>query len=693
LLIASLPDSKQVTSGDLKGKAPLQMERLKEIASRLPEKFSNPLSHERALVILLGQELSVPLVDTSLAGWAANQTFGTIAMLDNQVLRTRRAKLLAAHIKRTLAKGDLSVAKEAITQLTGTALSQRSSYYTREAARPILTLWQTESQNFISSPDAAVRKAAREIWRELAFVRDTQNLFYNTIQNRALQALFFDAMDDKTDEFSEAVAQLPEERRKAITQELGSALETALNTIKFRWPSDKAEAAKLKSRTVLRMMKNTVAWPFELTGLARTLPTLVTNGWLRREDVIAEADALMERHPRDGRTGQELAVLFVDAGNPDQALKLLDKAGGQLPADDPVAATWMAVTRSGVLEKLDRHEEALALVNAISAETLDLKEAKPDLRRHVLESRVRIGLEVTWRKGGKEAVMAQAVEQMGSDPKSREARNAIASAFSLIASKQTAAGDKVAALHSREIAFLIREKIAASNTEKTSTGQTAAGVALREARAAVGDGHAAQDAVPADATWRYYEGIKDFDSWMTPGYDDSAWKTGKGPLGMGISGGILKTQTDSIPEVMAFRTKFTLPNPDQVQSLTINYMRGDGVAMYLNGKEIRRSNLAAGDLTESTRATLSVTDTEAIEPRSAKITIDKLPKLEKENVLSAVLYQFNSNSTGMVFSLSAKINELETKELSKGIDKAAMEKSLGSLWSSLPEAFRKSILK
>jgi hypothetical protein len=72
---------------------------------------------------------------------------------------------------------------------------------------------------------------------------------------------------------------------------------------------------------------------------------------------------------------------------------------------------------------------------------------------------------------------------------------------------------------------------------------------------------------------------------------------------------------------------------------------------------------------------------------------DKLSGLAKENVLSVVLYQFNSSSTGLAFGLSARINDFEPQELAKSIDTAAMEKALGQLWTVLPEKFRNMVLK
>jgi hypothetical protein len=216
LLIASLPDSKEVTEGALKGKAPLRNERMRELGARMPEKFNNPLSHERALGMLVTAGDPLPAVEKSLAAWAANQSYGTISVIEDQSLRQRRGFLLTEHLKRRLAGGDLQSVREAMVQIAGASSAQRSSYNVRDAARPLVTLWQDQSPALISGSDPAVRKAAREIWREFALARDPQNVLDGLSPARALRTLLYDAMDDDVAGFSAAAAELPEPTRKKL---------------------------------------------------------------------------------------------------------------------------------------------------------------------------------------------------------------------------------------------------------------------------------------------------------------------------------------------------------------------------------------------------------------------------------------------------------------------------------------------
>ena len=691
LLIASLPDDEEADEGDAKGKEPPLVTRMKDFASRLPAKFTNPLVQERVLDLFFTQSPVPAGLGDSLTAWAANQTFGTIATADDVTVRQRRSRLFTEYLRGLITKGDLVPVKEAMFQLVAAVSGQRS-YYAGDAARPVLALWIKQSGMLMASPDPAVRKIVREVWRELAFSPDQRNVLEGQCRDRVARALLYDAMDDKVAEFSEAAAGLPEQVRRRAAGSLAGTGVASLGRIEAKWPSDAAEALKAKSQVTVRLLQNTLTWPMEAAGHLRTLASLIDQGWLTTGDALAAAPVLVERHPREGRTEQELALLFADAGKGTEALVLLDKAATRLDEEDRAGRVWLTLTRATVLEKSAREEEALALLGSLKPEDLAIK---PKGQQETMEPLVRaatsrIELGAAWRKGGAPAVIDTALKHMGDDPASKQARLAVSAAFTLLASKHEAAGDKAAALPFRSAAFLVLGgDVPASFTEYFEATK-----ALKDARKAAGDPLAPYEAVGRNGVWRYTESAEDFDAWMQPDYDDSGWKSGEGPIGTGIPAGPIRTETSSIPEVMAFRTKFTLPDPDKVKSLSLELMRGDGAAIYLNGKELARNNLhSEGELTEEDHAENMVTDTEALQWRPFRFSREVLGTLGKENVLSVILYQYNSQSTGLAFGLSARINDLEPAELAKSIDRPTMEKALGDLWTRLPEKFREAVWK
>lgn len=91
--------------------------------------------------------------------------------------------------------------------------------------------------------------------------------------------------------------------------------------------------------------------------------------------------------------------------------------------------------------------------------------------------------------------------------------------------------------------------------------------------------------------WRYLDSGTDpgGTGWRDAGFNDSAWKVGPAQLGYG------DTQTTTIATVFPtalFRKTITLTSADVVE-LKIRLLRDDGAAVYINGTEIRRDNLAA----------------------------------------------------------------------------------------------------
>jgi len=76
--------------------------------------------------------------------------------------------------------------------------------------------------------------------------------------------------------------------------------------------------------------------------------------------------------------------------------------------------------------------------------------------------------------------------------------------------------------------------------------------------------------------------------WTDPGYDDTDWPLGKAPLGYGA---VQATQVKEVPTVY-FRKEFELPSP--VAGLGVLVKGHDGVAVYVNGLEIGRFQIAPG---------------------------------------------------------------------------------------------------
>ena len=108
------------------------------------------------------------------------------------------------------------------------------------------------------------------------------------------------------------------------------------------------------------------------------------------------------------------------------------------------------------------------------------------------------------------------------------------------------------------------------------------------------------------ARWKYLVAASDpGPSWMAAQYDDGAWPSGQveagyGETGQGTDVGI--ADTDALlagvqPNVTTyFRHTFQVADPTRFTGLNLRLKRDDGAVVYLNGRELMRSAMAAGQV-------------------------------------------------------------------------------------------------
>ncbi len=109
----------------------------------------------------------------------------------------------------------------------------------------------------------------------------------------------------------------------------------------------------------------------------------------------------------------------------------------------------------------------------------------------------------------------------------------------------------------------------------------------------------AVDLLPLGSRWRYLDtGVDLGTSWQTVGYDDSLWSSGLAQLGYGDGDEATVVEyggNDNNRYVTTyFRTTFQVDDPTQIKGLIAQLIYDDGAAVYLNGSEVLRVDLAAG---------------------------------------------------------------------------------------------------
>ncbi|WP_223870025.1 GH92 family glycosyl hydrolase, partial [Paenibacillus sabuli] len=193
--------------------------------------------------------------------------------------------------------------------------------------------------------------------------------------------------------------------------------------------------------------------------------------------------------------------------------------------------------------------------------------------------------------------------------------------------------------------------------------------------------------IAAESQWRYDDSGQPAEAgWHAGGYDDSAWSVGAAPLGYNRDntghGTVVSYGADVSDKhpTTYFRQTFDVADPDGVVALEADLIRDDGAVVYLNGREIIRTNMPQGDIAYDTYANGTVGD----ERDWNGYAIDPAYLVEGENVLAAEVHQVNATSSDIAFAFRlTAIHELEVPDAPTApvVDDAA--NTFG--WAALPD--------
>lgn len=159
--------------------------------------------------------------------------------------------------------------------------------------------------------------------------------------------------------------------------------------------------------------------------------------------------------------------------------------------------------------------------------------------------------------------------------------------------------------------------------------------------------------VPKESRWKYLDdGSNQGTAWRQPGFNDSAWAAGNGPLGYGQGGERTLLSFGGVSTnkhiTYYFRTTFTNQTPPAaLTNLVLEVLRDDGVLVWLNGQEIFRDNLPTGVVTHTTRAIA------AVEPDNY-LRAELSPSLLQVgvNTLAVEMHQVEPTSSDLYFDLA-----------------------------------------
>jgi hypothetical protein len=161
--------------------------------------------------------------------------------------------------------------------------------------------------------------------------------------------------------------------------------------------------------------------------------------------------------------------------------------------------------------------------------------------------------------------------------------------------------------------------------------------------------------IPFGSTWHYFDLRQDLGTnWRTAAYVESAdWKSGAARLGYGGDGEVTVINTDASPNRIPtayFRKKVIIDDPARFLSLTVQLVRDDGAAVYVNGREVFRSNLPEGELLFTTWAvnTIGGADEQAHFDQDIPASALRVG----ENLFAVEVHQQNGSSSDLAFDLA-----------------------------------------
>jgi hypothetical protein len=193
--------------------------------------------------------------------------------------------------------------------------------------------------------------------------------------------------------------------------------------------------------------------------------------------------------------------------------------------------------------------------------------------------------------------------------------------------------------------------------------------------------------IPINSEWKYLDTGTRLDrvDWTAIEYNDSEWKSGKAELGYGDGDEGTAVDRGSEPSskfhtTIYFRKEFQMGESTD-KSLLINLLRDDGAAVYLNGRELFRSNMKLGTIRY---ATYSITRNSSRNSRIFFPYFVEVPKFRTgKNVFAVEVHRGSRSDKDLSFNFAA--SALDSSGIPVTIDKTStitVRAKSGETWSA-----------
>ena len=144
--------------------------------------------------------------------------------------------------------------------------------------------------------------------------------------------------------------------------------------------------------------------------------------------------------------------------------------------------------------------------------------------------------------------------------------------------------------------------------------------------------------------------------------------------------------------VIFARAAFALTDPASVQNFVMKIQRNDGIIVWLNGRELLRSNVPGDKVSADTRATHAVSKAEGETVKESRVTGYRRKALANANILAVALVPHGDGPADAFLNLSIDANVPEEWNVSSTIDRKSLPARLGAAWEAIPEPARSLLL-
>jgi hypothetical protein len=159
---------------------------------------------------------------------------------------------------------------------------------------------------------------------------------------------------------------------------------------------------------------------------------------------------------------------------------------------------------------------------------------------------------------------------------------------------------------------------------------------------------AAPPLVAAGSQWAYVDdGSDQGTAWRAPGFDDVTWARGNAQLGFGDGDETTVLRNRQI--TYYFRHAFDVTDPAAFTELRMRLVRDDGAVVYLNGVEVVRTNMPAGEVTSETPASSTLSGPEESAWNEFGLAASGL--VAGRNVISVEIHNSSRSSSDVSFDL------------------------------------------